>query len=514
MNLLLTLPLLPLAVLLWLAMSRRREVLATGWMIALVAAFPLAVAVLMAPLALRLPDLLVQGSAALVLDGSARAALLLFSGTWLAAGLLMTHGGERHPSVFALLVALGGALTLALGQGGPLVYAGMLAVGYGLYGVVASERHYGWQRPGAVLIVLLVISDLMVFEVLLGDTMHPGSAAMTALAVVALGLRAAAPPAHGWLPQLLQVASAPAALLLVVVPAGAAWYGGVKLLPASGPDIAVLCLVLGVAGGTWALAGGLAQRDERASLGYAVAATSALLLLGLPAGAEGDAGLPWLVLAVLAACAAQPLLRFLAHGWRHDLAVTLVLLVHGLAAGQAACQAGLQLPPGLALLPGLVALFATLALTLAVRRVAAEPATPAHSIALVFTPLALALAGLGVGWWWSPPGFASVWTTPIAITLGLLAHRWLDRRRAAPVAGDVLDPIESLTSRLVRVVGAACNEQLARLRDRSQARLLGLWNGPAWSRRMHRLDLSLRAWPATSLMMLAVALGAAYFLGR
>ena len=78
MNLLLALPLLPLAVLLWLALSRRREALATGWLVALVAALPLAVAVLMAPQEMGLPDLLVQGSAALVLDDTARAGLLPF----------------------------------------------------------------------------------------------------------------------------------------------------------------------------------------------------------------------------------------------------------------------------------------------------------------------------------------------------------------------------------------------------------------------------------------------------
>jgi hypothetical protein len=44
--------------------------------------------------------------------------------------------------------------------------------------------------------------------------------------------------------------------------------------------------------------------------------------------------------------------------------------------------------------------------------------------------------------------------------------------------------------------------------------VLGIWDGQAWSQRIQRLDLRLRAWPATSLMMLLVALGAALLLAH
>jgi len=54
-----------------------------------------------------------------------------------------------------------------------------------------------------------------------------------------------------------------------------------------------------------------------------------------------------------------------------------------------------------------------------------------------------------------------------------------------------------------------CMRYLPRLRDRIESGLLGLWDGNAWSRRIQWLDLRLRVWPATSLMMLLVALGAA-----
>jgi hypothetical protein len=57
-------------------------------------------------------------------------------------------------------------------------------------------------------------------------------------------------------------------------------------------------------------------------------------------------------------------------------------------------------------------------------------------------------------------------------------------------------------------------QDLAWWRDAGQAFLLGLWDGPAWSRRMQALDIRLRSWPATSLMMLAVALATAFLLAR
>jgi hypothetical protein len=518
MKLLLALPLLPVLAIAWLALSPRRAELSTGWLVALVAAFPLMVATLVTSQEMALPDLLVQGSAALVLDGGARASLLLFGGSWFVAGLLMTRSGERGPPVTALLITLSGALTLALARGGPLVYAGMLAVGYGIYAVMAGEQACPDRRPRGALIVLLVVSDLLVFELLLSDMAHPAAGVgghLAVLAAIALLLRAGVPPAHGWLPPALSAATRPTAVLLAAVPAGAAWQGGIKLLPTGAPDAAGVCLLLGLLGAVWATVAGLLQARERATLGYAVAATSALLLLALPAGEGAGAQLPWLVLGMLAACAAVPLLALQAAGWLRDLVVALLLLAHGLAAGHAAVHAGTVLPAGIDLLPSLVAVMASLLLTVAVLRTEPWAAGAGEPTRLALFPMAMALTGLGLAWWASPPGFAAAWTAPVGITLGLLWRRFSPARaRGSLQPGDLLLPLQRAAARVVSTGRRLATQDLAHLRDAGQAFLLGLWDGAAWSRRVQHLDIRLRSWPATSLMMLAVALATAFLLAR
>lgn len=518
MKLLLALPLLPLVAVAWLAFSPRRAELATGWLVALVAAFPLAVAGLLVSQEMALPDLLVQGSAALVLDGGARASLLLFGGSWFVAGLLMTRADERGPPVTALLITLSGALTLALARGGPLVYAGMLAVGYGIYAVMASEQVSPDRQPRGTLIVLLVASDLLVFELLLSDTAHPAAdigGHLAVLAAIALLLRAGVPPAHGWLPPALSAATRPSTVLLAAVPAGAAWQGGIKLLPAGAAGAAVACLLLGLLGATWATVAGLLQARGRATLGYAVAASSALLLLALPAGEGTGAQLPWLVLALLIACAGVPLLGLQCPGWLRDFTAASLLLVHGLAAGQVAVHAGTALSAGIDLLPSLAAVMASVVLTIAVRRTAPSEAAASESTRLLLFPLALAAIGLGMAWWASPPGFAAMWTAPVGITLGLLWNRFAPAQARGSLApGDLSLPLQRAAAATVSAGRNLAMHDLARLRDAGQAFLLGLWDGPTWSRRMHALDIRLRSWPATSLMMLAVALATAFLLAR
>ena len=518
MNLLLALPLLPLAAIVWLAFSSRRAELSTGWLVVLIAAFPIAVAVLVSPQEMALPDLLVQGSAVLVLDAGARASLLLFGGSWFVAGLLMTRDGQQGPAVTALLITLSGALTLALARGGPLVYAGMLAAGYGIYAVMASEQNSLDRHPRGALIVLLVISDLLVFEWLLSSVAHPATGVgghLAILAAVALLLRAAAPPAHGWLPPALCSTTRPGAVLLVTVPVGAAWQGGIKLLPAGAADAAVPCLVFGLLGGAWALVAGLLQARDRATLGYAVAVTSALLLLAWPAGEGTGAQLPWLVLALLATCAAVPLLALQVAGWLRDLVVVSLLLIHGLAAGQAAVHAGTVLPAAAALLPSLAALMASVMLTVAVRRTAPWKSSAGEPMRLALVPLSTAAIGLGLAWVASAPQFAAVWTAPVGITLGLWWCRFAPARAGGAVPpGDLMLRVQRASAAVVRAGNDLCVGALARARDAGLVFLLGLWDGAAWSRRVQALDLRLRSWPATSLMVLALALAAAFLLAR
>jgi hypothetical protein len=520
MSRLLLLPLLPLAVAAWLALSARAGQLATGWLVALVAAFPVTVAALMGQERIEIAELLVQGNSALVLDETARAASLLFGGLWLTVGLLMTRIREAGPGIIALLVALSGAITLALAEGGPLVYAGMLATGYGLYAVMTGEPGEDSRRAGRTLIVLLVISDLLVFEVLLSSTAHPGlepESSLLLLGLAAVILRGGVPPAHAWLPPALAKASMPTAVLLVAVPTGAAFIGVLKILPEGMPQIGVTCVLLGVAAAAWATVAGLAQVQARTTLAYAAAATAAVLLLALPAGEGPDGQLAWLGLALLACCAALPLVALQRAGWLRDAAIVATLLVHGLAAGHAASHAATALPAWAGILAPLTAVAATLLLTVAARRTTAVARDDAssESIHLVFTPIMLACMGLGFAWAASLPRFDSAWAAPLAITLGLAVFRLSPERSAPAIApGDLLGPVERMAAFVFRRLRVLFLRGLPRMRDRVEASVLGLWDGEAWSQRIQRLDLRLRAWPATGVMMLLVALWAAFLLAR
>lgn len=518
MNLLLSLPLLPLAVALWLAASPRAAQLGAGWPVALVAVFPIAVAALVSPTRIELPELLVEGQAALVLDAPARAALLLFGGLWLSAGLLLTRTREAGPGAPALLVALSGALALSLAEGGPLVYAGLLATGYGLYAVMAGEPGEGWRRAGRMLIVLLVVSDLLVFELLLSVRAEPGSPPGTGvllLGLAALVLRGVVPPAHGWLPPALAAVGTPVAVLLVAAPTGAALFGALKLLPGGMPELAPVAMVLGLGGAAWATLAGVLQAEARATLGYAVAASAALLLLAVPAGAGPDGQLAWLGVALLGSCAALPLVALQHASWVRDAAIAASLLVHGFAGGQVANHAAGQLPALLLLLAPLAAVGATLLLTLAARRTpAVAPGDDAiEPTRLAFAPIAFGAIGLGLAWLARLPGFAALWAAPLGITLGLVLYRAVPlRSRPAVRPGDVAFAVERAAAWALRGMAAFCRGPLPALRDRCWETLLGWWDGKRWSRRMQRLDVQLRAWPVTSLLMLVVALGAAFLL--
>jgi hypothetical protein len=138
MSLLLAVPLVPLGVALWLALSLRARRLSAGWIVPAVASVPVAVALLAEPVRLDLPELFLQDTSALVLDEISRAALLLFGGLWFTAGLLPAQRASGHPAI-PMLVALSGATALALAGGGPMIFAGMLVTGYGMYAILACE---------------------------------------------------------------------------------------------------------------------------------------------------------------------------------------------------------------------------------------------------------------------------------------------------------------------------------------------------------------------------------------
>jgi hypothetical protein len=481
-----------------------------------VALFPVSAAVFVAPEQFDIPYLLTTDQSSLRIDEAARASLLLFGGLWLIAGLL-GRSRDTGASAVPLLAALAGAITVAVAESGPAVFTGMLVTGYGLYAVMASETGDSWRLASRTLILLLVASDLVIFEILLHTAAHPlenigaGSAMLIILAIV---LRGGIAPAHVWLPPALPGVSVPTALLLAGVPAGTALIGGQKLLAGAGTETGDFALVIALAAALWAAVGGSAQRRALPTLGYASAASAALLLVALPLGSTAGSS-PWLVLSLLACCAATVIVGVLHAGPARSSVIVAILAVHGLAAGQAAQLAAERLTSVGAFLASLIAVLATLLLTLALRRTpehrregdSGEAAT--HALALA------ALAAFGLVYAWATDGiaFASLWPAPVAISLGLVVFRLLPEREKPRIPpGDILVPAAAAGGRAVRLVARLCTGSLPRYRDRVQRALIALWNGERWADRIARIESRLSAWSATSLLMLLVAIVGALLL--
>ncbi|MEJ2602989.1 MAG: proton-conducting transporter membrane subunit [Gammaproteobacteria bacterium] len=517
MNILIALPGLPLLAALWFALVPGGDRRAAGWVTALAALFPVATATLVQSQRLEIPHLLVRGSSALVLDDAARPALLLFGALWLAAALV-ARSRSSGPAAIPMLLALSGASTLALADGRPLVYASMLATGYGLYAMMASESDADWRRPARALIVLLIASDLLVFEVLLHAAAYPEhgiSGGVLTVLMIAIVLRSGAPPAHVWLPPALAAVSTPTAIVLAGVPAAAAFVGAGRLLPAEVSGIAGACLGLGLAGALWASAAGIAQSTPRATLGYASAASAALLLATVPLTAD-PAAAAWTTLALMGCCATLPVIAGQHDGPARNAAITLTLLIHGFAGAHAAAGtwAGTT-AAGLA--AAAVAVLATLLLTLAVRRTSPprrdDGSVEASTMAIAMA--GLAATGLAFLWRASLPGFASFWPVPIGITLGLVFYRWHPQGTSLRVPpGDLLVPAERTLARLITVTATQCRQRLPRMRDRLQQSLLSAWRGDAWAARIARLEYLLRAWPTTGVLVLLVAIAVALLVMR
>lgn len=513
MNILLALPLLPLLAALWFALSRRGDRQAACWVVALAAFFTIAVALLATSQDLVVTHLLVRGRTRLVLDSATRPALLLFGGLWLAAALL-TRNRRHGPAPMTLLLGLSAAVTLAIARGGPLVFAAMLATGFGLYATLASESSSQWR--GRWLVVLLVASDLLIFEVLLHGTAHPGAGMTRGLALligVALLLRSGAPPAHAWLPQALSAATAPTAILLAGIPAGAAFIGGRQLLQPAGADLGTAMLGLALAGALWSGFAATRNTAARETLGYAAAMTAALLLVTTPAITDVTLSV-WVVVSLALCCAAVPIIGLQHAGWTRNAAVILVLASHGLAAAQAAVLAAAERATTHGFPAAIVAGSSTMLLAMALRRTGERPRDARSEEAGVVAIAFGGLAAIGLSFLWRAvgPGFASFWPAPVGITLGLLLLR---RQETLATAGRLRGAADRLVVTVTRGASAVrdlCLSRLPLVRDRLQAAVAGLWHGQVWAERIASLELLLRQWPMTALLMVLVAIAAASLL--
>ncbi len=512
------LPILPLLAALVLALSKRLDQPEAVQMVMVMAVLVVLVALFMPVTRLDLPGVLVLGNPALVIDPVARAALLLFGSLWLAAALIFRQQHDQTFPAMALLVTLSGAVTLAMAEGQALVYAVMLVCGYGVFALLAWPNDDALNRAGRALIVMLVISDVLVFEVLLGAAKEPGMELKPfylVLLVIALMLRGGMAPAHVWLPVAFKSLRSGALVLVATVPAATALYAALRLLPGAVTDLAPMFLVLGLVGTVWVSIAGLAQAHYRAILGYAVAATAAVLLLALPMTVDSGAYLAALGLTLLTSAAAALLVVGLPPGHSRRFLSSLVLVLHALAIGQIAWQAPAVLPELAVWLVPLVGLMASALFSYGVfsglqyRR--GEPR--AEVVGPTWVLVLAATFGLGMGvldHGWMMPALLNV---PLGLGLGFVLSRLLAGDRSALLPpGDLLAPIEQGVNWLLRQGRVLCMRRLPVLRDRFEATLAGMWRGEFWSRQVESIDTRLRIWTATSVLMLVVAVTAAFLL--
>lgn len=189
------------------------------------AALPaLAAAFLPAVVQVPLPGLLL--GSALVLDGTGRVFLLLNALLWLAGGALATL---RHrvalPSGCGvlLLLAMAGTMGMALAADALLFLAFSTMTGYSLLGLLICQGDGPSRRAGAFLVALLVISDLLLYELFLHLAYEAGGTDFAAfrglvveshsrelslgLLIAGLGIKTGMAGLHFWLPPSVTAAA-------------------------------------------------------------------------------------------------------------------------------------------------------------------------------------------------------------------------------------------------------------------------------------------------------------------
>lgn len=259
---------------------------------------------------LQLPDIMLGGI--LALDATGRVFLFLIAMLWLASGVLararLRVAGSNTFGIM-LLLAMSGSFGLVLADDAVLFFAAATVAGYSLYGALACEADTHARKAGRVLVVLLVFSDVLVFEVLLMLGHAAGAVdfeslrqafvnienknMVLGLLIVGFGTKIGVLGVHFWTPMVFARVGAELRPAVVAFMFGAGVLGSWRLMPLGQIDAKEAAAILQwLAWVTLAYAGfaGMSQTCRRAILGYAAIALSSV----------------WLV--VLSACLQQPAL--------------------------------------------------------------------------------------------------------------------------------------------------------------------------------------------------------------
>jgi len=303
--------LIPFAVLLWplllgLVPMVPRWRAGALWLLPLAPLPALAFALVGAPGAVELPDLVLGVALQAVPDGA------LFIGmtaaVWAVAGwhaaLSLKPGAQAGLLVSFWCLTLAGNLGVFLAADVVSFYLAFAAVSLAAWFLVVHDRTDAALSAGRVYITLAVLGeaallmglmigaagaeDLRIASVRDALTAAPLGPAAIALLIVGFGIKAGMVPLHVWLPVAHPAAPVPGSAVLsgAIVKAGLV---GMMLFVPGGSDWSDGLVVLGLAGGFGAALWGLTQRNPKAILAYSTISQMGLLLVLVGAGSSGVA---------------------------------------------------------------------------------------------------------------------------------------------------------------------------------------------------------------------------------
>ncbi len=503
-----------------------------------------------------LPGIMIDG--ALVLDDTGRLFLLLSAILWLASGLLVrAHLRTTRGSCFAVLflLAMAGGFAMSLAADGLSFYAAATVAGYSLCGLLVCDADLAAQQAGRVLVVLLVVSDLVVFELLLILSLAAGSvdfmalrqafegsgqqALLLALLVLGFGIKLGVAGVHFWLAPVFTAAFPALRPALISFMLGAGLLGWLRLMPlgqvqwiAAGDMLQWLAwIILG-----YAMIAGLLQTQARSTLAYVAVALSALWLTLLGAALASPQVWNALLEAMMAATlqsgmALTALLLLERHAAVGDPAGSRILrlslmwlAIWALAAAPVNVMEVLRNVDGLATWPlhGVTVVTVLLAVRGLMPAGAVSRSAPALSLALtvayqparvsmrttllvaggltVAALLTAAFSLLGR----SSSGF---WINCLMTAVAALVA-WLSFRLSLPALspGDLLAPISNRLSVAFARGRRLGNQQLPLWRDAGLARVRRLGSGANGWRLLTQIEVELTRWRTVMLVLVLLGL--------
>jgi hypothetical protein len=267
----------------------------------------LALALLAPDQVLELPEILLGSG--LILDATARVFLAANALLWLAAGWLMVR---RRPtdvpewrSAMLALIAMGSGFALALANDGLLWFAAGTLAGYTFYGLILQSSTRPARMAGRRLVILLVLSDLLLFELFLilahsaGGTSFDalrGAVAATdsptfvlSLMTLGFGVKVGVLGVHFWLLPSFQAGTPAVRVALIAFVSAAGLLGWLRLLPLGeiawpGAELALHWLALATTG--YALVLGMLKSERGALAGSILMALTGQWLWAIAAALQ------------------------------------------------------------------------------------------------------------------------------------------------------------------------------------------------------------------------------------